>query len=105
MTGLPQLTQEARSAALGVALANRRERSQVLAGLKDGSLTLEQVLGRDDAVVANTPVRRLIASLPGIGKVRADQVMADLAISHSRRVQGLGPRQRASLLERFPAQD
>lgn len=101
---LPTLTTEARAEALKKAAAVRKERSEFLANLKDGSVSLKQVLERDDAVVGKTYVRRLLESLPGIGKVRADQVLGDLGITERRRVQGLGPRQKERLLELFPPQ-
>ncbi len=96
---LPTLTAEARSEALNKAMAVRRERGELLASLKAGEVTLERVLERGDTVVGKTPVRRLLEALPGVGKVRADKLMTDVGISDSRRVQGLGARQRERLLE------
>ncbi len=46
-------------------------------------------------------VSTLLESLPGFGKAKAAKIMAELEISESRRVQGLGARQRESLLERL----
>ncbi|MER6693133.1 hypothetical protein ABT329_29615, partial [Streptomyces minutiscleroticus] len=40
----------------------------------------------------------LAGPLPGIGKVRAAQLLDELEISESRRVQGLGARQKERLL-------
>ncbi|WP_033354311.1 integration host factor, actinobacterial type [Kitasatospora aureofaciens] len=102
---LPQLTPEARTEALNKAMAVRRQRSEVLGTLKSGEVSLKEVLERTDDVVGKTPVRRLLEALPGIGKVRADQLMTGVGISESRRVQGLGPRQRERLLELLQAQD
>ena len=48
-------------------------------------------------------VSALLESLPGVGKVRAKQIMERLGISESRRVRGLGSNQIASLLQRFAA--
>ncbi|MFF2226869.1 integration host factor, actinobacterial type [Streptomyces globisporus] len=98
---LPRLTPEARAEALKKAAAVRKERGEILAQLKDGKVTLEDMLAREDAVVGKVFVRRLLESLPGIGKVRAAQLLDDLDISESRRVQGLGPRQKERLLELF----
>ncbi|MGW0670697.1 integration host factor, actinobacterial type [Streptomyces sp. NPDC002746] len=98
---LPTLTAEARAEALKKAAAVRKERGEILAQLKDGKVTLEDMLAREDAVVGKVFVRRLLESLPGIGKVRAAQLLDDLDISESRRVQGLGPRQKERLLELF----
>ncbi len=41
----------------------------------------------------------LLECVPGIGAVRAERIMTALQIAPSRRVQGLGERQRAALLE------
>jgi ribosomal protein S13 len=46
-------------------------------------------------------VAAVLPSLPGFGKVKAKRLMEELGISESRKIQGLGPRQRAALLERF----
>ncbi|MEW1701182.1 integration host factor, actinobacterial type [Streptomyces sp. NPDC091278] len=89
---LPALTAEARAEALKKAAAVRKERGEILAALKDGTVSLKEVLGREDAVVGKVLVRRLLESLPGIGKVRAAQLLDELDISDRRRVQGLGPR-------------
>ncbi|MEU6756061.1 integration host factor, actinobacterial type [Streptomyces sp. NPDC046685] len=64
-------------------------------------MSLKEVLGREDAVVGKVYVKRLLESLPGIGKVRAAQLLDELDISDRRRVQGLGPRQKERLLELF----
>ncbi|MEU3045957.1 integration host factor, actinobacterial type [Streptomyces sp. NPDC006984] len=69
---------------------------------QDDKVTLKEVLEREDSIVGKTYVRRLLESLPGIGKVRAGQLLADLGISERRRVQGLGARQKERLLELFP---
>ena len=49
-------------------------------------------------VWAGVKVLWLLESVPGMGPVRAERLMASLAIAPSRRVQGLGERQRASLV-------
>ena len=46
-------------------------------------------------------VSYLLQSLPQVGKVTTDKVMQDIGIHENRRVQGLGPRQRTELLQRF----
>ncbi|MBT2509417.1 integration host factor [Streptomyces sp. ISL-98] len=100
---LPPLTPEARAEALKKAAAVRKERGAVLEALKTNKVTLKEVLEREDSVVGKVYVRRLLESLPGIGKVRALQLLADLDISERRRVQGLGARQKERLLELFPS--
>ena len=55
----------------------------------------------DDDIVGKMKVSAVLESLPGVGKVRAQKLMEELDISASRRVRGLGAKQRAQLLERF----
>ncbi|WP_369181532.1 integration host factor, actinobacterial type [Streptomyces mutabilis] len=98
---LPSLTLEQRTAALEKAAASRKERVLVLAELKQGRRALRELLDSESAIVRRTPVRKLLESLPGIGKVRAGRLMTEFDIAASRRVQGLGERQRQLLLERF----
>jgi ribosomal protein S13 len=51
--------------------------------------------------VGKMKVSAVLESLPGVGKVRAQKLMEELDISASRRVRGLGAKQRAQLLDRF----
>ena len=46
-------------------------------------------------------VSALLESLPGVGKVRAKQIMERLSISENRRVGGLGANQIAALEREF----
>jgi hypothetical protein len=102
---LPALTPSQRAEALEKAKAVRKERGDLMAQLKAGDLTLTAQLAREDAVVGKLRMRRVLESLPGIGAVRAGQLLADLGISESRRVQGLGSGQRARLLALYPPKD
>lgn len=99
---LPTLTDDDRNAARQKAIVTRQARSAVRAGLKEGTLTLPQVLERSDAVVGRMLVRQLLTALPGIGQVRAARLMKSLGIAEGRRVQGLGSAQRAGLLRACP---
>ncbi|WP_344497336.1 integration host factor, actinobacterial type [Streptomyces enissocaesilis] len=100
---LPELSPAQRAEALEKAAAVRKERSALMAGLKDRKVSLEDVLAREDTVATRTPVKRLLKSLPGIGAVRAGQLLEELDIPEGRRVAGLGPRQREQLVKLFPA--
>ena len=46
-------------------------------------------------------VSALIESVPGFGVAKTVKLMEELGISESRRVQGLGVRQREQLIERL----
>ncbi len=99
----PDLPPDEREAALKKAAAARRQRAELREKLKMGSITLAEVLeqGERDPVVGNTKVVVILESLPGLGKVKARRLMQQLGISESRRVQGLGKKQRAALLSLF----
>ena len=56
---------------------------------------------REDEVVGRMKVTTLIETLPGYGKAKAEKIMKELGIAESRRLRGLGERQREALLERL----
>jgi transposase len=100
---LPPLTPEQRAAALEKAAKARKERAEVKNRLKRAATTLPEVLkeGQTDDVVGKMKVSALIESMPGVGKVRAKQMMERLGIAESRRVRGLGANQRTALENEF----
>ena len=103
MANPPSLTPEQRKAALEKAGRVRAARAELKEKLKMGSVTLADVLKQADTdeVVGKLKVLSLLESLPGVGKVKARRLMEDIGISESRRVKGLGPQQRQSLLEQL----
>ena len=94
-------TPEHRAAALEKAARVRRERAVVKEKLKMGNLTLDQLLTQADSdeTVGKMKVVSVLESLPGLGKVKARRLMETVGISDSRRLQGLGAKQRESLLK------
>ncbi|MDP9444888.1 MAG: 30S ribosomal protein S13 [Actinomycetota bacterium] len=100
---LPSLTPEQRQAALDKAAAARRERAEVKNRLKSSGASLAEVLkaGKDNEVIGKMKVLDLLQSMPGLGKVRARQLMERLNISERRRVRGLGTNQIAALEREF----
>lgn len=101
---LPTLTPAERAAALEKAALARRERA---AGVKPAQV-LQGIAGRrhrgrqgQSGAVGKMRVSALLEALPGVGPVRARQIMADIGISESRRVRGLGANQAAALIARF----
>ena len=96
---LPQLTDEQRKEALEKSAAARHARAELREKIKTGQVTLEEVLDSDDPIAARLKVSALIESLPGYGKAKAAKIMAELGISSTRRVKGLGARQREQLIE------
>ena len=103
---LPKLTPEQRRAALEKAAASRRERAEVKNRLKHSGASIAEVLaeGERNEVIGKMRVAELLASMPGLGKVRAKQVMERLSISETRRVRGLGAKQVAALVAEFSAE-
>jgi hypothetical protein len=99
---LPTLTPEQRREALAKAAEARKKRAALKEQLKSGQLNLRDVLGRrEDEVVGKMRVSSVLESLPGVGKVRARKLMERLDISSSRRVRGLGAKQKEALLGEF----
>jgi transposase len=103
---LPQLTEEQRAAALEKAAAARRARAELKERLKRGGTTLREVLTQSDSdeVLGKMKVSALLEAMPGVGKVRAAQIMERLEIAPSRRLRGLGDRQRKALLTEFSSE-
>lgn len=102
---LPPLTPEQRSAALERATEARRERAAVKSRLKASGDSIEQVIasGKDNDAIGKMRVSALLESMPGVGRVRARQIMDEVGIAQSRRVRGLGANQTAALVKRFAA--
>ena len=100
---LPQLTEEQRAAALEKAAAARRTRAELKDRLKRGGTTIKDVLNQsdNDDVLGKMKVSALLEAMPGVGKVRAAQIMERLEIAPSRRLRGHGERQRKALLADF----
>jgi outer membrane protein TolC len=99
---LPTLTEEQRREALVKAAEARKKRAQLKEQLKTGRLTLRQILDRrDDETIGKMKMSSVLESLPGVGKVRARKLMERLDISTSRRVRGLGAKQKEALLAEF----
>jgi len=102
MMPLPILTEEQRKEALAKAAEARRRRADLKAQLKSEKTSLRDVLSRQgDDVVGKMKVSSVLEALPGVGKVRARKIMERLDISSSRRVRGLGAKQKDALLTEF----
>lgn len=103
---LPELTPEQRQAALERAAEARRVRAEVKNRLKHSGGSLAEVVeqGRTDEAIGKMKVSALLESMPGVGRVRARQIMDEVGIAASRRVRGLGANQARALLDRFSAE-
>jgi hypothetical protein len=99
----PQLTEEQRAAALAKAAEARRARAEAKELLKTGTLRLSELFARaeSDDILAGLKVERVIASMPGTGKIKAKRLMESLGIAENRRIRGLGAKQREALIAEF----
>ncbi|MGH2746397.1 MAG: integration host factor, actinobacterial type [Actinomycetota bacterium] len=98
----PPLSEEQRRKALEKAAIARRLRAELKEQLKSGRTTLKELLERTgDEIVGKMKVSTVLESLPGVGRVRARKLMERLDISESRRMRGLGAKQKENLLNEF----
>ena len=97
----PPLTQEQRRDALQKAAVARRQRAELKEQLKSGRTTLKELMERKDEIVGKMKVSTVLESLPGVGRVRAKKLMEKLDISNTRRMRGLGQKQKENLLAEF----
>ncbi len=98
----PPLTDEQRRQALAKAAVARRRRAELKEQLKSGRTTLKELLERtNDEIVGKMKVSAVLESLPGVGRVRARKLMERLDISETRRMRGLGQKQKDNLLQEF----
>jgi len=100
---LPNLTPEQRSAALEKAAAARQARAELKNRLKNSGASIKDVLAeaKTDEVVAKLRVIDLLQSMPGVGRVRAHEIMTRVGIAESRRLRGLGSNQVKGILREF----
>ncbi|MEL7568008.1 MAG: integration host factor, actinobacterial type [Dehalobacterium sp.] len=99
---VPQLTMDDRNNALAKAQEMRSKRMALRKQLKTGQVKLEDILNDlENEVVSRMRVKYLLESLPQVGKITAKKIMEEVGIDESRRVQGLGPRQKSILLQKM----
>ena len=94
---LPQLSDAERRAALKKAIETRKKRAVLKEKVKKGEMSFAQAL--KEPIAAKMRVKGLIEAVPKFGKARTAKLMQEIGINPSRRVQGLGVKQRASLLK------
>jgi hypothetical protein len=101
MTAVPTLTAQQRQDALRQAIAARAARKQLLKAVACGQESIPGVLGRakTDTIVGRTKVTALLSSLPGFGPAKVTALMQRTGIAPSRRIAGLGQRQRQALCD------
>lgn len=103
MSNPPNLSQKQREAALLRAADARRVRAKTKDSLRDGSVTFGELLTLADVneLVGKMKTLAALESMPKIGKVKARRLMREIGIAESRRLKGLGEKQRTKLLAFF----
>ena len=99
---LPKLSLEEKRKALKKAQEVRSKRAKIRQNLKSGKTSIRELLTNiEDEVIAKMRVVYLLESLPRIGKVKTKKIMSDIGIDETRRIQGLGNRQKQAPIERL----
>ena len=99
----PNLTTQERRDALKAAVAARRTRAAFKEDIKVGKKSWKDAFSAQDESIKKMRVRELIESLPGVGEVRARNILEKAGISPTRRVGGVGRSQYEKLLELMKA--
>lgn len=98
---LPTMTNEDRGRALALSATVRAARAALKEQVTSGEVSVREVIDRglnNDSVAGGILVAQLVHAIAKVGPVRAAAIMDDANISPTRRVRGLGPRQRVALL-------
>jgi guanylate kinase len=95
----PNLSAQERRDALKAAVAARRTRAAFKEEIKVGKKSWKDAFSAQDESIKKMRVRELIESLPGVGEVRAKNILEKAGISPTRRVGGVGRSQYEKLLE------
>lgn len=100
---VPKLSDDQRREALDKAAAARRHRAALKERVRAGEVDLQGVLSLADGdeTIGKMRVAELLESFPRIGVKTRRRIMIDLDISQSRRLRGLGVRQRERLIAAF----
>ncbi|WP_348273596.1 integration host factor, actinobacterial type [Rhodococcus sp. ZPP] len=105
---VPALSSEERAEAWAKAAAIRKARSNLLAAVQAGELTVSDVLEQAEtsAIVSKTRVSVVMKALPGAHAMWATRILEQLSIADAQRIGGLSAKQRHALrgitTRRFP---
>lgn len=101
MNEVPPIDSDTRMKGLQRALDVRCQRAALKNLIRAGDVS--PVLALDMDAAQGIKVRDLLRAVPGIGEAKAGKIMQEVGISESRRVRGLGCRQKAALTEKLEA--
>jgi S13-like H2TH domain len=95
----PERSHQQRIEALRRANDIRSERARLKEGLRNGQVTIVDVLVDPPACVHTAKVLDLILAVPKYGRVKANRLLERCRVSSSKTVNGLTPRQRKELID------
>lgn len=103
MSRPPEMSIEDRRSALELSKQSRQLRAKYKILINTGEISFIDflIIAESNPILGRMRVSELLESLPGYGKIRVDALMKKSEISPTRRIQGLGKNQRASLLKHF----
>jgi guanylate kinase len=97
----PKLRKRFRRKAGRNAVLARQERARIKDQISSGELNFFSLFETKSKAIARMKMIDLLQSVPGVGKVRARVILERSKISHSRRIGGVGHRQKALLRKEF----
>ncbi len=95
----PERSQQQRMDALRRANDIRSERARLKEALRNGDVSITDVLADPPACVSTAKVLDLVLAVPKYGRVKANKLLERCRVSSSKTVNGLTPRQRKELLD------
>jgi len=97
----PKLSNRFRRKAGQKAVAARQERAKTKELIATGQIFFFDIFSDERESISRMRLIDLLQSVPGVGKIRAEQILERTKISPSRRIGGVGPRQIELLREEF----
>ena len=95
----PHLSIEERKAALFKAVEARKIRSEFKLRVKNKQIRWHEAFESTEEAIQKMRIKELLESIPSFGSTRAENILDQIGISHSRRIKGIGIRQKSELLK------
>ena len=95
----PHLSIEERKAALYRAVEARKIRSEFKLRVKNKQIRWHEAFESTEEAIQKMRIKELLESIPSFGSTRAENILEQIGISHSRRIKGIGIRQKNELFK------
>lgn len=100
MNDNPYANEEGRHLALQKSVEARSARAELRAQMRAGDVTLADLRGRvDDPIVGRMRIHDALTAQRGIAHMKANKIEAQVGVTATKRLRGLGPRQWDTLLQ------